>query len=183
MKPKKRTLLYMIWLLALSQIHSFANAQELYYQSPEDLIDHTYKLMTFKGGDIPDWDSIKNLFIDNAIIVLRTTRTDMSIMNRDGFIDLWLRDYERGLKETGITEEKIIDRYEIMSDIATCYVIYAVSVPDGDYPPQFGIDCFHLLKQNGRWYITSIVNEVLRPGVDPPQAMKEEFSKYLEGLK
>lgn len=180
MKPKNRTCLFMIWVLTLSQIHLFANSQDLNYQSPEDLIDHTYRLMTFDAGDAPAWDSIKDLFHEDAVIVLRTTRTDMSIMNPEGFIDLWIRDYERGLKETGITEEKIIDRYEIIGDIATCYVIYVVSIPEKDYPPQYGIDCFHLLKQKGRWYITSIVNEVLRPGVDPPLLMKEEFSKYLD---
>ena len=183
MKPNFKTLLFVFCLLGVSQIYLSVNSQDLDYQSPEKLIDHTYKLMTFDAGDKPDWDIIKNLFIEDAIIVLRTSRTDMSIMNRDGFIDLWLRDYERGLKETGITEQKIIDRYEIMGDIATCYIIYAVTIPDRDYPPQYGIDCFHMLKQNDRWYITSIVNEVIRPGVDPPQTMKEEFSKYLEESK
>lgn len=169
--------------MILSQISLNAKSQELNYQTPQDLIEYTYELMTFSAGDKPDWDIIKDLFIEDAIIVLRSSRTDMSIMDRDGFIDLWLRDYEAGLKETGITEEKIIDRYELIGDIATCYVIYAVSIPDKDYPTQYGIDCFHLLKQNGRWYITSIVNEVLRPGVEPPQNMKEEFSKHLEDLK
>ena len=135
--------------------------------------------MTFGPGDKPDWETIKDLFIEDGVIVLRTSRTDMSIMDRNGFIDLWIRDYERGLKETGITEKKVIDRYEIMGDIATCYIIYAITIPDKDYPPQYGIDCFHLLKQNDRWHITSIVNEVLRPGVDPPENMREEFSKYL----
>ncbi len=166
--------------MALSHISITVKSQELNYQTPQDLIEYTYELMTFGAGDIPDWETIKDLFHEDAVIVLRSSRTDMSIMNRDGFIDLWLRDFERGLKETGITEQKIIDRYEIMGDIATCYVIYAVSIPERDYPPQYGIDCFHLLKQSGRWYITSIVNEVLRPGVDPPQDMKEEFNKYLD---
>jgi hypothetical protein len=135
--------------------------------------------MTFDAGDLPDWEIIKDLFHEDAVIVLRTSLTEMTTMNRDGFIDLWIRDYERGLKESGITEKKIIDRYDVMGDIAACYVIYAVTLPDRDNPPQYGIDCFHLLKQNERWYITSIVNEVLRPGVDPPQDMKEEFSEYL----
>jgi len=180
MKTKYRTLLFIICVVTLSWVHLTLNSQELNYHSPGELIEHTYKLMTFKGGDTPSWDTIKDLFHEDAVIVLRTSRTDMSIMDRDGFIDLWLRDFERGLKETGITEEKIIDRYEIMGDVAISYVIYSVSIPDRDYPPQYGIDCFHLLKQNGRWYITSIINEVLRPGVEPPQDLKEEFSKYMD---
>jgi len=179
MKPRNCTLLTIVWVLALSQISITVNSQESNYQTPQDLIEYTYRLMTFDAGDKPDWSIIKDLFIEDAVIVLRTSRTDMSIMNRDGFIELWLRDYDAGLKETGITEEKIVDRYEVMGDMAISYVIYSVTIPDKDYPPQYGIDCFHLLKQNDRWYITSIVNEVLRPGVDPPQSMMEEFSKYL----
>jgi len=179
MKISNFSLLLIIGVTVLSQISLTVKSQGLNYQTPQDLIENTYKLMTFGPGDKPDWETIKDLFIEDGVIVLRTSRTDMSIMDRNGFIDLWIRDYERGLKETGITEKKVIDRYEIMGDIATCYIIYAITIPDKDYPPQYGIDCFHLLKQNDRWHITSIVNEVLRPGVDPPENMREEFSKYL----
>ena len=179
MKISNFSLLLIIGVTVLSQISLTVKSQGLNYQTPQDLIKNTYKLMTFGPGDKPDWETIKDLFIEDGVIVLRTSRTDMSIMDRNGFIDLWIRDYERGLKETGITEKKVIDRYEIMGDIATCYIIYAITIPDKDYPPQYGIDCFHLLKQNDRWHITSIVNEVLRPGVDPPENMREEFSKYL----
>lgn len=180
MKPRNYSILLIIGIMVLSQISLTAKSQELNYQTPQDIIEYTYELMTFGPGDKPDWDIIKDLFIEDGVIVLRTSRTDMSIMDRDGFIELWIRDYEAGLKETGITEKKIINRYELMGDIATCYVIYAITIPGKDYPPQYGIDCFHLIKQNGRWYISSIVNEVIRPGVEPPEIMRKEFEEYLE---
>ena len=160
------------------------NAQNQKYQTPQNLIDNVYKLMTFDAGTTPKWDEIKNLFHKDASIVLRASMTEMKSMNRDGFIDLWIHDMtEMKLKETGIKEEKLFERYEVMGNIAVCNVIYCVTIPTLNYPPQFGIDCFHLLKENGRWYITSIVNEALRPGVDPPENMKEEFVNYIKTLK
>lgn len=159
-------------------------AQDQKYETPQKLIDDVYKLMTFDAGSVPDWDDIKNLFYEDANIVLRTGMTEMKAINRDGFVDLWIEDIKNmKLNETGIKEEKLFERFEVMGDIALCNVIYRITIPDLNYPPQFGIDCFHLLKQNGRWYITSIVNEVLRPGVDPPENMKEEFFNFIGELK
>ncbi|MBU1014381.1 MAG: methyltransferase domain-containing protein [Bacteroidetes bacterium] len=159
------------------------NSQNTEYLTPQELITTAYTLMSFDGGNPPDWEKIKNLFHPQANIILRTSPTEMTLVDRDGFVALWLKDMEeQNLKETGIKEEKIIDSYEIMGDIATCYVIYAVTIPTLNYPPQLGIDCFHLIKQNGRWYIISIVNEALRPGVDPPQNMKDEFAKYFNNI-
>lgn len=158
--------------------------QEQKYETPQKLIDNVYKLMTFDAGSLPDWDNIKNLFHKDANIVLRTGISEMKVMNRDGFVDLWIEDINNmKLNETGIKEEKLFERFEIMGDIALCNVIYCVTIPALNYPPQFGVDCFHLLKDKGRWYIMSIVNEALRPGVDPPANMKEDFIKYISELK
>lgn len=182
-KIMKATLIEALTLFLLTS--SFiCKSQDRSYQTPQELISSAYKLMSFEGGTTPDWDEIKDLFHPDAIIVLRTSMTEMNTMDRDGFIDLWLKDFEgQNLKETGIKEEKLIDRYEILGNIAICYVIYSVTILKSNYPPHYGVDCFHLLNLNGRWYITSIVNEAIRPGVGPPQNMKEDFDNYIRNQR
>ena len=70
------------------------------FNSPERVVDELYKLVTFKTGDKPDWEKVKDLFLDEAIIVLRTSQTENSIFDLDGFIN----DFKRFIKESNVSK-------------------------------------------------------------------------------
>jgi hypothetical protein len=58
-------------------------------------------------------------------------------------------------------------------DVARSTVHYAARIPSLDRPAQHGIDVFTLMKADGRWRIVSIVNEIVRPGVEVPEEIRK----------
>ena len=79
-------------LLFLAIMATFKmNAQESRSLNPEDVIRELYDLVTIEKGSRGDWDSVRALFIDEAVIVLRTSRTGTSVFSLDGFVDDFIR--------------------------------------------------------------------------------------------
>lgn len=144
------------------------------FQTAESVVTEIYKLVSFEKGTTPDWEKVKSLFIDDAVIVLRTSRDSMKVLSKQGFVDLFIHDIEKyQLDQRGFKETVISTKTTVFGNIAHCIVVYEVSVLDGSMPPMRGVDSFQLMKKNGRWYIVAITNEI--PGPDNP--IPEEFLK------
>lgn len=174
-----KNFLFFCFLLPFMAISSQASAQDYKYDTPQCLIDSTYSLMTFSKGTEPDWNAIRLLFHDKACIVLSKGNAGLDILTRDEFILRWKNDFEKyNLLQTGIIEKKLFDTTQITGNIATSSVIYELSIPNTSYPAKKGLDCFHLIKENNRWYIISVVNEAFREGVEAPYSLKKDFQKY-----
>lgn len=142
-----------------------SSANEEVHQTPENVVAELYKLVTFEAGSMPDWEKVKGLFIEEAVIVYRLGPNTSRIFNRQSFIDYFIKDIERAnLKESGFTETILQNHMQIIKDIAHCYTLYEVSIPgrNDNKPVNRGIDSFHLIKKNGRWLIASIINEGFR---------------------
>jgi hypothetical protein len=58
-------------------------------------------------------------------------------------------------------------------DVARSAVHYTARIPSRERPPQHGIDVLLLMKTDGRWRIVSIVNEIVRPGVEVPEEIRQ----------
>ena len=54
--------------------------------SSEQTVRQLYKLVSFGPGTTPDWDKVRALFIEEAVIVLRTSWDSTSVFTVDGFI-------------------------------------------------------------------------------------------------
>ncbi len=133
-----------------------------------------YRRVSFETGKSVDWDEVKAMFIPEANIVLRTSRTAMTVFDRDGFVRDFVRFIAEAKLEERAFEETIlaIDTRET-GDVARSTVHYAARIPSDSRPPQQGIDVFLLMKKDGAWKIVSIVNEIVRPGVPvPPEVRK-----------
>ena len=144
------------------------------FQTAEGVVSEIYKLVSFEKGTTPDWEKVKSLFIDDAVIVLRTSRDSMTVLSKQGFVDLFIHDIEKyQLDEKGFKETVISTKTTVFGNIAHCFTVYEVSVLDGSMPPMRGVDSFQLMEKNGRWYIVAITNEIPRP--DNP--IPEEFLK------
>ncbi len=135
--------------------------------TPSAVVTRLYDLVTFGPGTTPDWDEVRALFVEEAVIVLRTGRDEMSVFSLEGFVDDFVRFIEQaGVRETGFTE-RVLDLREITyGDIAHVLVRFDSHVPGSGRDPQEGIDSFELIRRDGRWQIVSIVNE--RPTADRP---------------
>jgi len=149
--------------------------QESIFDSPDKLVQELYKSVSFSGGMTPDWEKVKNMFIKEAVVVLRSSRTGFSVFTREGFVDdfvTFIRNYK--IENIGFTEKVVKMKTTIVGETAYCLVLYEASIPGRNTPaPQQGVDNFHLLKRDGQWKITAIMNEVAWEGVIIPEELRE----------
>ncbi len=155
---------------------AFLNAQTLpetkTTKTAEQVVTEIYNLVSFKAGETPDWEKVKSLFSDDAVIVLRTSLTQHSFFSREGFID----DFKNFIKQarvdtTGFTEKIVNIKTTVIGDIAHCFVVYDASIPTRKRPPQRGVDSFQLIKKDSNWRIVSIVNEIPTPNRPMPEEL------------
>jgi hypothetical protein len=143
-------------------------------QSPDGLVRHIYDLVTFEAGTTPDWDKVRSMFIEDAVIVLRTSRDSTTVFSVDGFVDDFVAFIERADAErTGFTENVIRTESMEFGDMAHVLVLYEASIPGSERPPQQGVDSFQLIKRADRWWIVSITNEIPTTDRPIPAALRE----------
>jgi hypothetical protein len=135
--------------------------------SAEETVRALYDLVTFPEGTTPDWDAGRSLFLPEAVIVLRTSREGSTTFGLEG----WIQDFvdfieDRDVESTGFTERIVRTHAVEFGDVAHVWVLYEAEIPGWGRPPQRAVDGFHLVRKEGRWLISSIVNEV--PGPDRP---------------
>jgi hypothetical protein len=140
----------------------------------EDAVRALYRMVTFEAGKNVDWEQVKALFIPEAVIVLRASRTSMNVLNRNTFVDDFVRFIREAKLEDQAFEETIVAiKTQETGDVARSTVHYAARILSRDRPAQHGIDVFLLMKADGRWRIVSIVNEIVRPGVEVPEEIRK----------
>lgn len=139
----------------------------------EDVVRDLYRRVTFDAGKNVDWEQVKALFVPEAVVVLRTSRTSMSVFSRDAFVADFVRFIAQAKLEDRAFEETIVAmRAEEIGDVARATVHYTARIPSADRPAQHGIDVFLLMKTPAGWRIVSIVNEIVRPGVEVPAELR-----------
>jgi len=133
-------------------------------QTPNEVIEQLYHHVTFKANNLPDWDEVRKLFHKDATIVLKTSKEEATVFDLEGFI----KDFDDFAKNEKVQEngfeEKILNKKEMtFGNISQFLVLYEAHFPSLDYPPQQGVDSFHLIKTEKGWKIMSIVNEIVTP--------------------
>jgi hypothetical protein len=149
-------------------------AEDAPFSDAQSVVDKLYQLVTFDPGTTPDWDQVRALFIDEAVIVLRTSRTETSVFSVDGFVGDFVAFIERAkVEETGFVERIIRTKPLVFGDIAHILVLYEVQIPGSERGPQQGVDSFQLIRKNDRWWIASVVNEIPMADRPVPAELKE----------
>jgi hypothetical protein len=64
------------------------------------------------------------------------------------------------VKKTGFEEKIVKMQSMVFGDIAHVLVLYTARIPGVTKTPQEGVDSFHLIRKDGRWWIVSILNEI-----------------------
>ncbi len=140
----------------------------------EDVVKALYRRVSFEAGKNVDWEQVKAMFIPEAVIVLRTSRTAMTVFDRDGFVRDFVRFITEAKLEDRAFEETILAiKTQETGEVARATVHYAARIPSDGRPAQQGIDVFLLMKKDGAWRIVSIVNEIVRPGVPVPEELRK----------
>ena len=137
------------------------------FPTAESLVAALYEAVTFEAGSTPDWDHVRSMFIDEAVIVLRTSRQSTTVFSVEGFVDDFVKFIERAdAGRTGFSERIIRTKPMVFGDMAHVLVLYEASVPGSLRPPQQGVDSFSLIRRDRRWWIAAVTNEI--PGPDRP---------------
>ena len=111
--------------------------------------------------------NVRALFVPEAVIVLRTSRTALSVFSVEGFVADFVRFIEgQGVERTGFTERILGTRVFAYGDIAHVLVRFDSQIPGSGRPPTEGIDSFELARLKDGWRIVSITNE--RPTPENP---------------
>jgi hypothetical protein len=129
----------------------------------EQMVRAVYDLVSWAGGNTPDWEVVRDVFIPEAIVVLRYP-PDLQVMSVDGFLLDWLR-FENRLEDAGVTgfrETVLSARVTEFGDIAHVHVVYESSIPESGRPPRPGVDLWSLIRVDGEWKVVSVVNELPR---------------------
>ena len=153
--------------LAAAALLPTSAAAQAHLETPEGLIEEIYGLVTFPAGTTPDWDAVRNLFIPEALVVLRTSREGSTVFSVDGFVQDFVTFIDQAkVEQTGFTE-RILDMQTFeWGDIAHVLVLFDSDIPNDGREARAGVDSFQLIKRDGRWWIASITNE--RPSADRP---------------
>jgi hypothetical protein len=139
-------------------------------RTAEGTVRHLYHLISAEAGSVPDWQPVRDLFLRESIVVLRTSRDSLSVLSLDGFIDDFAAFYalpeiqEKGFKET-ILQLKSNE----FGDMAQVWVLYEARIPDGG--GNQGLDNFSLVKRDGEWRVAAITNEVVFPARPVPEGL------------
>ncbi len=143
-------------------------------QSPDVLVQALYAAVSFSPGKLPDWSFVRSMFHKDALIVLRVARDSTAVMSVDGFVSDFVRFIDRARADTSGFRERVVRiKPMILGNIAHILVLYEAMIPTSARPPQQGVDSFHLVRAEGRWWITSIVNEVLSRDRPAPDLLRD----------
>lgn len=155
-------------------VQAQTSSEENPLSTAEGVVTELYQLVTFEAGSTPDWEKVRTLFIDEAVIVLRTSRENITIFSVQGFIDEFVNFIERfKVEKTGFVEEIKRTKSMVFGDMAHILVLYEASIPGSKMPPQQGVDSFSLINKNGRWWIAAITNEIPTPDNPVPAELRK----------
>lgn len=128
---------------------------------PQELVEAIYDLVSFGPGNPARWDEVRDLFHEDAIIVLRTGVDKSTKFTVDGFIEDFQKFAENEkVKTFGFSERIIRLKRTVFGDIAHFLVLYEATVHEPGFKPQQGVDSFQLVRLESEWKILSITNEI-----------------------
>ena len=167
------TVLIVLFSFSVWSTHGQQDPMNDQFMTPEGLISHLYDQVTFPAGETPDWDYVRTMFIPQATVVMRMGPAQTATLTLDG----WILDFvnfihNAEVKSTGFEEKIIKMETTEFGAIAHSLVLYTSFIPGRSKAPREGVDSFHLIKKEGRWWIVSILNEIPGPNRPKPEVLK-----------
>ncbi len=131
------------------------------YASIDVVISDLYRSLSQKERD---WQLFRSLFATDARIVIKGDLPGRLASGQQLTVEQYIRTNSRFMAESAFSEREIARREEIFGSIAQ---IMSTCRTENTYKGlrfvQNGINAIQLIKENGRWYIQSIVFDVESP--------------------
>jgi hypothetical protein len=77
------------------------------------------------------------------------------------------------VEQTGFVENILRMHTMVFKDMAHVLVLYEASHPGSGRPPQQGVDSFQLIRQDGRWRIAAVLNDIPDQTHPVPAALRQ----------
>lgn len=173
---KKLLLLFFTISLSTGFVYGQQPGKDSWYETPEALVGDIYSVVSSRAGEPVDWEKVRSMFIDEAVVILRTSRDKSTQFTADGFIQDFKDFYENPAVKASGFEEKILSMKTMAyKDIAFIATVYSAAITGSERPPTRGVDLWLLHKKDGLWKIASVVNEVIPAGEELPDEPEWKF--------
>lgn len=159
-----------LWAVLSLAGHKAAGEGE---DGPESVVRRLYDQVTFDAGERPDWEQVRGLFLDRAVVVLRTSLDRTQVFSLDEFVDDFIGFIEGTKAKDEGFQEKIVRMHSILfGDMASILVLYEASIPGSPRPPQRGVDSILLSRRSEGWRIVAVTNEIPTPERPLPEELR-----------
>ena len=173
---KRLILLLCLSSLSFGLLYGQQSGSDPWYKTPEELIQDIYVAVSAKNGESVNWQKVRSVFNDEAVVILRTSRDKSTQFTADGFIQDFKDFYQYPeVKTNGFVEKIIRMKSMVYKNIAFIATLYSAEIIGSQRPPTRGVDLWLLAKEDGLWKITSIVNEVIPAGEELPDEPEWKF--------
>jgi len=133
------------------------------------MIKQIYTEVSGQSDEQVDWDKVSSFFVEDAVIILQTSREECTQMTLEEFIQDFKDFYSSpAVGESGFKEEVLKVKSRMYKDMAFIGVVYEASILDSERPPQKGIDFWLLQRMEPGWKIIAVTNQILLPGEEIP---------------
>jgi hypothetical protein len=128
------------------------------FATPQSVVEDAYRYISFAPGEEPRWGDFKRLFDTRSVLALRLFPKDkqVTVMSLDEYVQMQVTE---GMKAEGYEEKILSTNYKMTGDIAEAHVHFQM-VFAGDRIHD-AIDIFQLVRREGRWWIVSIISEII----------------------
>jgi hypothetical protein len=162
--------------LSLNILNGQQPDENSWYETPVALIEDIYRTVSTTDSGSVNWERVRSMFIDEAVVILRTGPAESKQFSVGGFIQDFRDFYEYPEVKASGFEEKILSmKSMVYKDIAFIATIYSAAITGREVPPQRGVDLWLLNKKEGLWKITAVINEVIPPGQELPDEPEWKF--------
>jgi hypothetical protein len=173
---KRLILLLCLAYFSLGLLNGQQSGSDQWYKTPEALIRDIYVAVSAKNSESVDWQKVRSMFIDEAVVILRTSRDKSTQFTIGGFIQDFKDFYQYPeVKANGFAEKILRMKSMVYKDIAFIATVYSAEITGSQRPPTRGVDLWLLAKKDGLWKITSVVNEVIPAGEELPDEPEWKF--------
>ena len=162
--------------MLISQIAKAASAAasvtEFDRDSPEYVIFEFYRLLSFEAGARPDYDGIRKLLADDAVILVGDPEEGEKVLDADESLQRVKEGVEEiGFEDYGLQFTVKDIRCRTSDTTASCLTTVEAAYPGLDIDPIISTDLTTLEKRQGRWIGTATALFVRAPDVKPPSIL------------
>lgn len=135
-------------------------------QAIKKAVNDAYAAISFKKGEEPQYDSIKNYFIPKAQLINFRNDT-MQVTSIDQFVYLY-RTFIESDSVKMFYEKEIYGKTEQYGRVASRISTYKTYLNTMDKPEERGVNSFQLVKTPQGWKVSSIIWDVEKKGLKIP---------------